>query len=179
MLNRSSGSTSTAGIAGSFERSLLPQQPCGKSVAKFQCKHHSSNSRQIFLPPGQGSHPTANKSAISRSRWILRHRTSRADALDRTPLSIEARGRYLSLSIRLARLCIRGVDRRNGCRFFMCLRKYTGRVARESYIDSWLGLLKADNRAIFRASSQARCTSEYVLDLERQLKQTVMDDSTS
>jgi antirestriction protein ArdC len=47
----------------------------------------------------------------------------------------------------------------------------------ETYIDSWLGLLKADNRAIFRASGQARCASAYVLDLEQQRKQTGMDDS--
>ncbi len=85
---------------------LLPQQCCRKPVAKFGREYHSSICRRSLLPPDQGSHPTADKIAISRSRWILRHCTSRADALDRTPLSIAARRRDLSVSIWLARLCI-------------------------------------------------------------------------
>ena len=61
---------------------------------------------------------------------------------------------------------------------FLCAYAGIRRELRhEGYIDSWLGLLKADNRAIFRASGQARCASEYVLNLEQQRKQTVMDDS--
>jgi hypothetical protein len=45
------------------------------------------------------------------------------------------------------------------------------------HIDSWLGLLKADKRAIFRASGHARSASEYALNLEQQLQQAILDDS--
>jgi antirestriction protein ArdC len=52
-----------------------------------------------------------------------------------------------------------------------------GELRHEGYIDSWLSLLKADKRAIFRASGQARAASEYLLSLEQQLNPAVLDDS--
>ncbi|WP_431480443.1 zincin-like metallopeptidase domain-containing protein [Pseudomonas simiae] len=64
-----------------------------------------------------------------------------------------------------------------GAAFLCAYAGLQGELRHEGYIDSWLGLLKADNRVIFRASGQARCASEYVLNLERQRKQTRMDDS--
>lgn len=60
-----------------------------------------------------------------------------------------------------------------GAAFLCAYAGIQGELRHEGYIDSWLGLLKADKRAIFRASGQARSASEYVLNLE----QMVMDDS--
>lgn len=51
-----------------------------------------------------------------------------------------------------------------------------GELRHEGYLESWLSLLKADKRAIFRASGQARTASEFVLNLERPLKATVLND---
>jgi antirestriction protein ArdC len=64
-----------------------------------------------------------------------------------------------------------------GAAFLCAYAGIQGELRHEGYIDSWLGLLKADKRAIFRASGQARSASELVLNLERQRKQMVMDDS--
>ncbi|WP_371101253.1 ArdC family protein [Pseudomonas sp. CF150] len=64
-----------------------------------------------------------------------------------------------------------------GAAFLCAYTGIQGELRHEGYIDSWLGLLKADKRAIFRASGQARSASEYVLNLEQQLKQAVLDDS--
>lgn len=64
-----------------------------------------------------------------------------------------------------------------GAAFLCAYAGIQGELRHEGYIDSWLGLLKADNRAIFRASGQARCASEYVLNLEQQRKQSGMDGS--
>ena len=64
-----------------------------------------------------------------------------------------------------------------GAAFLCAYAGIQGELRHEGYIDSWLSLLKADKRAIFRASGQARSASEYVLDLEQQLKQAVLDDS--
>nr|WP_274610357.1 zincin-like metallopeptidase domain-containing protein [Pseudomonas sp. TH31] len=61
---------------------------------------------------------------------------------------------------------------------FLCV--YAGiqeELRHEGYIDSSLRLLKADKHAIFRASGHARSASEYVLNLEQQLKQAVLVDS--
>ena len=61
---------------------------------------------------------------------------------------------------------------------FLCAYAGTqGELRHEGYIDSWLSLLKADKRAIFRASGHARSASEYVLNLEHELKQAAVDDS--
>lgn len=61
---------------------------------------------------------------------------------------------------------------------FLCAYAGTqGELRHDGYIDSWLSLLKADKRAIFRASGHARNASEYVLNLEQQLKQAVLGDS--
>ncbi|WP_053158232.1 ArdC family protein [Pseudomonas sp. Pf153] len=62
-----------------------------------------------------------------------------------------------------------------GAAFLCAYAGIQGELRHEGYIDSWLGLLKADNRAVFRASGQARYASEYVLDLGLQRKQMVMD----
>ena len=51
-----------------------------------------------------------------------------------------------------------------------------GELRHEGYLESWLSLLKADKRAIFRASGQARTASEYVLNLERKWQSAVLDD---
>lgn len=64
-----------------------------------------------------------------------------------------------------------------GAAFLCAYTGIQGELRHEGYIDSWLGLLKADKRAIFRASGQARSASEYVLNLERQPKQVVPVDS--
>ena len=64
-----------------------------------------------------------------------------------------------------------------GAAFLCAYTGIQGELRHEGYIDSWLGLLKADKRAIFRASGHARSASEYVLNLEQQLKQAVLDDS--
>lgn len=64
-----------------------------------------------------------------------------------------------------------------GAAFLCAYAGIQGELRHEGYIDSWLSLLKADKRAIFRASGHARSASEYVLNLEQQLKQAVMDDS--
>ena len=64
-----------------------------------------------------------------------------------------------------------------GAAFLCAYTGIQGELRHEGYIDSWLGLLKADKRAIFRANGQARSASEYVLNLEQQLKQAVLDDS--
>lgn len=63
---------------------------------------------------------------------------------------------------------------------FLCA--YAGiqeELRHEGYIDSWLDLLKADKRAIFRASGHARSASEYELNLEQLSKQVILDDSLS
>ena len=59
-----------------------------------------------------------------------------------------------------------------GAAFLCAYAGIQGELRHEGYIDSWLSLLKADKRAIFRASGQARSASEYVLNLEQQLKQS-------
>lgn len=64
-----------------------------------------------------------------------------------------------------------------GAAFLCAYAGIRGELRHEGYIDSWLGLLKADKRAIFRASGHARSASEYVLNLEQQLKQAVLVDS--
>jgi len=64
-----------------------------------------------------------------------------------------------------------------GAAFLCAYAGIQGEVRHEGYIDSWLSLLKTDKRAIFRASGQARSASEYMLNLEQQLKQVVLDDS--
>ncbi|MEX5536977.1 zincin-like metallopeptidase domain-containing protein [Pseudomonas syringae] len=64
-----------------------------------------------------------------------------------------------------------------GAAFLCAYAGIKGELRHEGYIDSWLSLLKADKRAIFRASGHARSASEYVLNLEQQLKPMVMDDS--
>ncbi|WP_410525309.1 ArdC family protein [Pseudomonas canadensis] len=64
-----------------------------------------------------------------------------------------------------------------GVAFLCAYAGIKGELRHEGYIDSWLGLLKADKRAIFRASGQARGASEFILNLEQQRKQMVMDDS--
>ncbi len=52
-----------------------------------------------------------------------------------------------------------------------------GELRHEGYIESWLSLLKADKRAIFRASGHARCASEYLRNLGHSLEQDGVDDS--
>ncbi len=64
-----------------------------------------------------------------------------------------------------------------GAAFLCAYAGIQGELRHEGYINSWLRLFKADRRAIFRASGQARSASEYVLNLEKQLKQVVMDYS--
>ena len=64
-----------------------------------------------------------------------------------------------------------------GAAFLCAYAGIQGELRHEGYIDSWLSLLKADKRAIFRASGQARSASEYLRNLERQLKPAVFDDS--
>lgn len=64
-----------------------------------------------------------------------------------------------------------------GAAFLCAYAGIQGELRHEGYIDFWLGLLKADKRAIFRASGKARSASEYVLNLEQQLKQAVLDDA--
>ena len=49
-----------------------------------------------------------------------------------------------------------------GAAFLCAYAGIQGQLRHEGYIDSWLGLLQADKRAIFRASGQARSASEYV-----------------
>jgi antirestriction protein ArdC len=62
---------------------------------------------------------------------------------------------------------------------FLCAQTgIQGALRHEDYLDFWLGLLKADKRAIFRASGQAREASEYVLGLARALDE-VADDQAS
>ncbi|MBJ2232560.1 DUF1738 domain-containing protein [Pseudomonas simiae] len=63
-----------------------------------------------------------------------------------------------------------------GAAFLCAYAGVQGELRHEGYIDSWLGLLKADKRAIFRASGQARTASEYVLNLERKWQSAVLDD---
>ncbi|MNT59583.1 hypothetical protein D3C72_1971050 [compost metagenome] len=63
-----------------------------------------------------------------------------------------------------------------GAAFLCAHSSIQGELRHEGYIDSWLSLLKADKRAIIRASGQARTASEYVHNLEQQLKSTVLDD---
>ncbi|WP_338495826.1 zincin-like metallopeptidase domain-containing protein [Pseudomonas sp. WP18] len=59
---------------------------------------------------------------------------------------------------------------------FLCAHAgIQGALRHEGYIDFWLKVLKADKRAIFRASGQARAASEYVLNLKQQLEQTVVE----
>lgn len=49
---------------------------------------------------------------------------------------------------------------------FLCAHAgIQGELRHEGYLDSWLSLLKADKRAIFRASGLAREASEYLLAL--------------
>lgn len=64
-----------------------------------------------------------------------------------------------------------------GAAFLCAYAGIQGELRHEGYIDSWLSLLKADKRAIFRASGQARSASEYLRNLEQQLKPAVLDDS--
>ncbi|SKA80307.1 Antirestriction protein ArdC [Pseudomonas extremaustralis] len=64
-----------------------------------------------------------------------------------------------------------------GAAFLSAYAGIQGELRHEGYIDSWLSLLKADKRAIFRASGQARSASEYLRNLEQQVKPAVLDDS--
>ncbi|WDG77534.1 zincin-like metallopeptidase domain-containing protein [Pseudomonas chlororaphis] len=63
-----------------------------------------------------------------------------------------------------------------GAAFLCAYVGIQGELRHESYIDSWLNVLKADKRAIFRASGQARAASEYVLNLKQQLEQTILEE---
>lgn len=57
---------------------------------------------------------------------------------------------------------------------FLCAHAgIQGELRHEGYLDSWLSLLKADKRAIFRASGQAREASEYLLGLVRKPDDTM------
>jgi len=42
----------------------------------------------------------------------------------------------------------------------------TGKLQHESYIDHWLNIMKADKKAIIKASKQARLASEFLFSLE-------------
>ncbi|MNG16726.1 hypothetical protein D3C81_1832680 [compost metagenome] len=64
-----------------------------------------------------------------------------------------------------------------GAAFLCAYTGIQGELRHEGYINSWLSLLKADKRAIFRASGHARSASEYLLNLEQQPKQPVLYDS--
>src|SRR5690606_18646464 len=49
---------------------------------------------------------------------------------------------------------------------FLCAHAgIEGELRHEGYIDAWLAALKADKKAIFRASGKAREASEYLLAL--------------
>jgi antirestriction protein ArdC len=63
-----------------------------------------------------------------------------------------------------------------GAAFLCAYTGIQGELRHEGYIESWLSLLKADKRAIFRASGQARAASEYVLNLQQQLEQAVLEE---
>jgi len=63
---------------------------------------------------------------------------------------------------------------------FLCAQAgIQGELRHEDYLDFWLGLLKADKRAILRASGQARVASEYVLGLARALDEVADDQASS
>ena len=53
-----------------------------------------------------------------------------------------------------------------GAAFLCALTGTQGELRHEEYLASWLKILKEDKRAIFRASSQAREASEYLLALQ-------------
>lgn len=60
---------------------------------------------------------------------------------------------------------------------FLCAHTgIQGELRHEGYLESWLSLLKADKRAIFRASGQAREASEYLLDL---IQDEAIDDQAN
>jgi antirestriction protein ArdC len=66
-----------------------------------------------------------------------------------------------------------------GAAFLCAAVGIKGELRHESYLDTWLSLLKADKRAIFRASGQAREASEYLLGLARAADEGVEDQANS
>ena len=58
-------------------------------------------------------------------------------------------------------------------------RRHPGELRHEAYLDTWLSLLKADKRANFRASGQARKASEYLLGLARAADEGLEDQASS
>ncbi len=53
-----------------------------------------------------------------------------------------------------------------GSAFVCAALGITGELQHESYIDHWLQIMKADKKAIIRASKQARLASEYLFSFE-------------
>ncbi len=110
---------------------------------------------EIVVPPAHLFNSTADYYATTLHE--LTHWTGHKSRLDR-----DAKGRFGSKDYAFEELVAE-----LGAAFLMAEFNVTGEVQHDSYIASWLEILKGDKRFIFKAASQASKAHQYLMNLRK------------